>query len=285
VAGAQRASPRRLATVQGLQAPEAVTFDAGQDAYYVSNVNGHPGVKDGNGFISRIRADGTLDSLHFIQGGRSGVTLNGPMGSRARGDTLWVLDIDVLRAFDLRTGASLATVELSPAHATFCNDLAFGPDGAFYVTDMQLHVAPDGKMQPGGPGRILRVERGGRVTIAVTAPQGTSPDGIDWDRRGRRFVVAPFVGRAVQEWRPGTSALRDIAPGKGRFDGVEVEPDGATLITSWNDSSVSLLRGHRLVPRIGPLPMTPADVSMDRRRHRVGIVSLETGRFELWSWP
>ena len=44
-----------------------------------------------------------MDSLHFIQGGRNGVVLNGPMGSRIRGDTLWVLDIDALRAFDARS--------------------------------------------------------------------------------------------------------------------------------------------------------------------------------------
>jgi len=60
----------------------------------------------GNGFITRITADGVVDSLHFIQGGRNGVTLNAPMGSRIQGDTLWVLDVDVLRGFDARTGAS-----------------------------------------------------------------------------------------------------------------------------------------------------------------------------------
>ena len=93
-----------LAVVNGLASPEAAVFDPIRDVYFVSNMNGDAGVKDGNGFISRIRPDGVLDSLHFIQGGRNGVTLNAPMGSRIEGDTLWVLDVDVLRGFDARTG-------------------------------------------------------------------------------------------------------------------------------------------------------------------------------------
>src|SRR5678816_1366397 len=82
-----------LATVSKLAGSEALVFDPAHDVYFVSNVNGDPGVRDGNGFITRIAADGVVDSLHFIQGGRNGVLLSAPMGSRIQGDTLWVLDI------------------------------------------------------------------------------------------------------------------------------------------------------------------------------------------------
>src|SRR4051812_35864588 len=101
----------------GLASAEAVTFDSARDVYFVSNINGDPGIKDGNGFISRINADGVVDSLHFIQGGRNGVALNAPMGSRVQGDTLWVLDVDVLRGFDARTGALFKAIDLAPAGA------------------------------------------------------------------------------------------------------------------------------------------------------------------------
>jgi len=73
----------------GLQTPESVQYDASSDVYLVSNINGNPGAKENKGFISRITAEGKLDSLHFIQGGRDGVELHGPLGSRIRGDTLW----------------------------------------------------------------------------------------------------------------------------------------------------------------------------------------------------
>ena len=108
------AQPRHIASVEGLSQPEALSFDPAQNAYFVSNINGSPGVKDGNGFISRITSDGAMDSLHFIQGGRNGVQLDAPMGSRVQGDTLWVLDVDKLRGFNTHTGAPTVTVDLAP---------------------------------------------------------------------------------------------------------------------------------------------------------------------------
>ena len=279
-------SPTRvgpLAVVSGLASSEAVVFDPARDVYFVSNINGDPGVKDGNGFISRISGDGAVASLHFIQGGRNGVTLNAPMGSRIQGDTLWVLDVDMLRGFDARTGAAIAAVDLAPSGAGFLNDLTAGPDGDFYITDTGVRSV-NGKLDHTGPDRIYHVDRNRRVTIALESPALALPDGIGWDPPGRRLILAPFGGTAVQEWHPGDAAPTNVAPGPGRFDGVEVEPDGSIVITIWNDSSVSTLEGTRLVKRV-VLSMPPADASVDIRRHRVGVVSVQTDRFELWPWP
>jgi sugar lactone lactonase YvrE len=275
-----RAGP--LAVVSGLASSEAVVFDPARDVYFVSNINGEPGVKDGNGFITRIRADGVVDSLHFIQGGRNGITLNAPMGSRIQGDTLWVLDVDVLRGFDARTGASVAAIDLAPLGAGFLNDLTLGPDGDFYISDTGVR-AVNGKLEHTAPDRIYHVDRNRRVTVALESPALSLPDGVGWDQSGRRLVLAPFGGTAVQQWHPGDAAPVNIAPGPGRFDGVEIEPNGSIVITIWNDSSVSTLEGARLVKRV-VLSMPPADASVDVRRRRVGIVSVAVDRFELWPW-
>jgi sugar lactone lactonase YvrE len=279
------AQPRHIASVEGLSQPEALSFDPAQNAYFVSNINGSPGVKDGNGFISRITSDGVMDSLHFIQGGRNGVQLDAPMGSRVQGDTLWVLDVDKLRGFNTHTGAPTVTVDLAPVKVLFPNDLAIDSTGEFYITDTGVQVAADGTSNHTGPDRILHVAHDRTVSVAVSTPLLSSPDGIGWDQRGKRFVLAPFSGPSVQEWRIGDPGPKDVAKGKGMFDGVEVERDGTILITSWNDSSVATLEGPKLIPRITRLPYQPADVSMDAARSRVGIVSLVANRFELWEWP
>ena len=279
------ATPQRIAVVDGLSQPEAVSFDAANNVYFVSNVNGSLGVKDGNGFISRISADGVMDSLHFIQGGRDGVQLDAPMGSRVQGDTLWVLDVDKLRGFDTKTGKSYITVDLSPLKALFLNDLAIDSTGEIYITDTGVQVAANGRDSHPGPDRILKVAHDRSISVAASSALFSSPDGIAWDLRAKRFILAPFSGPSVQEWRVGDPGPKDIAPGKGMFDGVEVEQNGAILITSWNDSSVSTLEGSKLVPRIAKLSYQPADVSMDAGRSRVGIVSLIANKFELWEWP
>src|SRR2546422_7709536 len=61
--------------------------------------------------LFRSRPDGAVENLKFIEGGHSGVTLNAPKGLAIRGDTLWVADIDVVRAFDARTGAARRSEE------------------------------------------------------------------------------------------------------------------------------------------------------------------------------
>lgn len=272
-----------IAVVKGLSSGEAVTFDPTRDVYFVSNINGDPGIKDGNGFITRITADGVVDSLHFIQGGRNGVTLNAPMGSRIQGDTLWVLDVDMLRGFDARTGAPLKAIDLAPAGAGFLNDLTAGPDGDFYITDTGVR-AVNGKLDHTAPDRIYHVDRNRKVTVALQSPALSLPDGIGWDPTGRRLILAPFGGKAVQQWHPGDPTPTDIAPGPSKFDGVEVEPDGTIIITVWNDSSVSTLDGNHLTRKL-VLSMPPADASVDIKRGRIGVVSVAVDRFELWPWP
>ena len=267
-----------LATVSKLAGSEALVFDPAHDVYFVSNVNGDPGVKDGNGFITRISADGVVDSLHFIQGGRNGALLSAPMGSRVQGDTLWVLDIDALRGFNTVTGAPVASIDLTPVHPLFLNDVTLGPDGDFYITDTGV-----GKTHT-GPDRIYHIDRNRKVTVALESAALSMPDGIGWDGTARRLILAPFGGTSVQSWQPGQAAPTDLAAGPSKFDGVEIQSDGRIVITSWNDSSVSTLEGNKLVRRL-KLAIPPADASVDARRNRVGIVSMMTDQFQLWAWP
>jgi hypothetical protein len=268
-----QAQPKRLAAVDSLKSPEALSYDAAVDAYFISNMNN----RDGHGFVTRVRGkDGVVDSLHFITG------LNAPMGSRIKGDTLWLVDLTALKGFDVHSGALLATIDLSSVHPVFLNDMAIGPDDDFYVTDTGYDIKND---KHTGPDRIYHIARNRKVTVVLETPALDQPDGIDWDPRQQRLVLAPIGGDSIQELRPGAKAPTDIAPGAGRYDGIEVEKDGTILITSWNDSSVLSLRGHELVRRIGKLAAPVADVSMDARRHQVGIVSLVANRFELWTLP
>src|SRR3989449_5496282 len=112
-----------VAVVAGFLTPESVLYDSAQDIYFVSNINGSPTAKDNNGFISRVRPDGAVENLKFIEGGHNGVTLNAPKGMALRGDTLWLADIDAVRAFNAKTGAPVALADLSGLGAVFLNEI------------------------------------------------------------------------------------------------------------------------------------------------------------------
>src|SRR5256885_9286416 len=102
-------SPIKAASVGGFQTPESVKWDSTQDVYFVSNVNGAPSAKDGNGYITRLGPAGMVMDSAFIKG------LNAPKGMALVHDTLWVADIDQVRGFEARTGAPGGAVSLPGA--------------------------------------------------------------------------------------------------------------------------------------------------------------------------
>lgn len=280
-ASASDGAGSRVASAEGFQTPESTIYDADQDVWFVTNINGNPSQKDGNGFISRLNADGTVDSLEFIAGGKNGVTLNAPKGTAIVGDTLWVADIDAVRGFDKRTGAPVAAIQFGKL-ALFLNDIAVGGDGALYVTDTGIRFDEKGQMSHPSPDRIFKVT-GREVTVAVEGDTLQRPNGIAWDRAGNRFIVASFGGNNIFAWTPGSQPTV-IGTGPGQHDGVEILPDGRVVVTSWTDSSVFVMQegGNRKIATGLP---SPADLGVDPKTNRMAVPIFTGNRVEVWQLP
>src|SRR6185503_2382667 len=178
-------STQRLASISGLSGPEAMRYDPNQDVYFISNFNGAP-AGDSNGFIARVRADATIDSLHFMVGTPT-VPLHGPRGMFLTADTLWVADADGVHLFHRRTGAQLGFVDFKSFAPGFLNDIAQGPDGAIYITDT-------------GRSRVYRIA-GRTPTIAIEDSATSAPNGITWDASHSRFLLASWsAAPPIHEW-------------------------------------------------------------------------------------
>src|SRR6266850_3826250 len=248
----------KVAVVEGFLTPESVLHDPAQDIYFVSNINGSPTAKDNNGFISRVRPDGAIENLKFIEGGRAGVTLNAPKGLAVSGDTLWVADIDVVRAFNARTGAPLDSVKLDSMGAVFLNDVTVASTGALYITDTGIRFDDVSNVLHPGPDRIFRIGPDRKVTVAARGDSLGWPNGITVDQVGKRFIIVSFgAAKAVLTWKPGDKAPKVIAKGAGGFDGVEVAGT-RILVSSWTDSTVSAYETGQEVKVITGVP-SPAD--------------------------
>ncbi len=266
-------------TVAGFSTPESVMHDSTQDIYFVSNINGSPTAKDNNGFISRLRPDGAIENLKFIEGGRAGVTLNAPKGLAVFGDTLWVADIDVVRAFDARSGAVVDSVKLDSA--VFLNDVTIAPTGAIYITDTGIRFDDVGNVLHPGPDRVFRIGPDRKVTVAARGDSLGWPNGITVDQVGKRFIIVSFgAAKAVLTWKPGDRTAHAIAKGAGGFDGVEVA-GSRILVSSWTDSTVSAYETGQEVKVITGVP-TPADIGYDAKRNRVLIPIFGGNRVEVW---
>jgi sugar lactone lactonase YvrE len=279
VAGSETSG--RMATKIGelrdqLQAPEAVRYDSDQKIWFVANINGEPGGKDNNGYISRITPEGKVETARFIAGGVKGVTLNAPKGMAISGDTLWVADIDAARAFNRRTGAAITSVKVTGAK--FLNDAVAGPDGVIYLTD--TGVAAD--FSHPGPDRIYQI-KGGKASVALESADLSGPNGIAWVPDENEFVIVPFLGTNIVAWKPGEKTVRTLGTGPGQQDGVAVLPDGGLLITSWTDSSLFVLKDGRSTRVAYPVP-SAADIGFDGKS-RVAVPLLAENRVEFWNLP
>jgi hypothetical protein len=279
---ASTAMATKVGETGGFKVPESVRYDAELDVYYVSNINGNPSQKDNNGFIAKVRADSTGVVTMLVEGGKNGVTLNAPKGMALSGDTLFVADIDALRMFNRRTGASLGSVDLRAQKATFLNDVVLGPDGV-YVTDTGIIFDSKGGMTHPGVNRVFRV-RGKTVTEAAIGDSLANPNGIAWDRVGNRFVLAPFGGTDVQTLGVDQKVPARLASGPGQYDGVEVLGDGRILVSSWADSSVNVIRNRSLSRLVGNVS-APADIGVDTKRNVLAIPRFNDGKVEYYRIP
>ena len=272
---ARSIGPQRVAEALGMKTPESVRYDAAQDLWFVSNINGGETAKDGNGFIVRLTADGAaMDSTPFIAGGVKGVTLNAPKGLALVGDTLWVADIDAVRAFNARTGAPVASIDIKGA--TFLNDVAAGPDGSIYITDTGIRLDEKGQMTHPGPDRVVQVI-GRQYRTVASFDHAPGPNGIAWDAANGRFLINAFGSTALFAWKPGMAKPDSVGFGAGGADGLEVLADGRALYTSWADSSLSVFANGVSSTLMKGLP-SPADIGFDTKRQRVAVPLFNDGK-------
>ena len=260
----------RVIAIEGFSGPEAVRYDAEQDVYFVANFNGDP-AGDANGFVSRVSAEGEIESLEYMTG-TDEYPLHGARGMYIAGDLLWVADAGGIHAFDRQTGAHVQFVDFSAYELGFINDISQAPDGALYVTET------------GSESRVFKVDAG-ELSVALQNKAIGMPNGITWDAASGKFVTVAWSGtQSFTAFAPGSDEVEEIATSAGgNFDGVEII-GGRMLVASQMDSTLRLVEGTVTRPYI-MLPAAPADIGVDTKRNRVAVPYVGANRVDIWALP
>lgn len=251
--------------VPGLKVPESFIIDEETGAYYISNINGAPTEMNGNGFITKLNPDGSVDALKFIEGGRD-LLLNAPKGLLIVGDLLYVSDIDEVRAFNKTTGKEVEGIDLRSFSPKFLNDLAVDPQGYIYVTDM-------------GTNRIFSINPSDkRVKVLVDDKNIGSPNGIVYDKTKARLLFVTWdTGLIYQLSRSGSfKRLFDLK--FKSLDGIDLDDKGNIYVSSFTGGKVYRITRRGKVKEISTGLVTPADISLDRKKKKILVPSFNGNR-------
>lgn len=252
--------------VHGLSTPESMIVDPQTGHYYVSNINGSPVEKDNNGFITKLRPDGSIQALAFIQGGRDGVVLHAPKGLALRKETLYVADIDAIRAFDTKTGKLVATIDLSPLGAKFLNALAIDPTGVIYVSDTTIFVDKDALPT------VFRIgtENQHRASVFARDRALAWPNGLTIHPTTKRLLVATWGPGTILELGPEGDISIMLAPDTWKdLDGLDYDASNNLYVSSFSEGTIYRITPDLTVSQIASGLGAPADIHVDRGRQQL----------------
>lgn len=249
----------------GFAGPENLVYDSVADVYLVSNVNGGPIARDGNGFVTRLDSAGHVIAQKWIDGTHAGTRLDAPKGLAIHGDTLVIADVGVVRLFNRRTGAAIGVWQTP---GSLLNDVSYGPDGTLWVTDTQ---------GPDSAGAIYHFDRTGHATKVASGKALDGPDGIVALPDGN-VLYATFGANRVARMTPSGSATPVVTLPGAKVDGLRRLADGSYVVSSWDAKSVYRLTGDSTLHPILTGVTSPAGLAVDARRHRLAVTSMNDNK-------
>jgi hypothetical protein len=252
----------------GFESPESAVFDSVGDVYLVSNVSGGVVDADNDGFISKVSPDGTLLELKWISAESTQAALNAPKGMALVGETLFVADIDVVRAFDRSSGKPLGDVTI--AGATFLNDVAAASDGTLYVSDSGLgKVKGSSQLAKTGSDAVYAIDAQRSVRELAKSASLEQPNGLAAQKNG--VLVASASGEIYRLDLSGQKT--SLGRAAGGLDGLVQTPGGRLIVSSWEASGLFIDKPPPAPPGefeafIGDLN-SPADLGYDPSRRQL----------------
>ena len=118
---------QRWDTEKIFKKPESIACDLDRNYLYITNINGNTTKKDGNGFISRVKVDGTIDSLDWLCG------FDAPKGIIYKDNHLYLTDINTIYVVNIERKEIINNILIPDA--VFLNDIVVSDNETIFVSD------------------------------------------------------------------------------------------------------------------------------------------------------
>jgi len=235
---------------------ESCSYDAARDLYVTPSLGNRGEAGDNDGYVSLINPDGTVHTLKWIGVDRNGLTLNDPLGSDIENGRLYLADRNVVRWFDMETGAPLGSVQVEGSSGF--NDLEVAPDGTVYMS------------QTAQPGRIYRLAPDGSSSVFIDGAPLSSPNGVAFDTDGNIVVVNIGSADVLTFDRSGRLLRTEQSTHAGN-DGIVVLEDGTKYVSSVRQGTIARIRPGRSAELVATGIPSAASICYDPTRERVVV--------------
>lgn len=210
------ASAFTIKEIDGFNHPESVFVD--DKSVYVANVGEKlaPLEKDNDGYISKLDKNGNILHKYFIK------NLNAPKGMNEVKDVLYVVDIDTLYGFSLKTKEKVFT--LSIKNSVFLNDIAKIDNNTLFISDT-------------GTGIIYKVDlknKKYKEFIKLDVNKFGGPNGLLFDKKNNALLVAGYDKGIVFSINLKTKNITNIYDKKEAYDGIAFYKD-ELIVSSWGN--------------------------------------------------
>lgn len=242
-------APELLWETKGLAQPESVVEDPATGVIYVSNINGAVMQKDGNGFISRLTADGKMLERQWVKG------LNSPTGLALHDRTLYAADVDKLIEINAASGEILKRYDAKGA--VFLNDVVVDDDGTVYVSDTPMNTIwrlKDGSFEPwlandalNGPNGLLIQ---GKTLIVASLGKVQS--------QGQKKELGTLLAVSLDDQKVSKVGKGELI---GNLDGLQAIQPGVYLVTDWAQGALYRVDAKGKVDELIDLNQGSADLS------------------------
>ena len=250
-------------TLSNFETPESFVVDAEDGSYYVSNINGDPYAKDGNGAISKIQSKGNITIQKFIGGKKNEALLHAPKGLVIVGKKIYVTDIDAIKGFYKETGKPAESYDLSKFKAKFLNDITKDDEGFLYVSDTFTN-------------QIFKINprKENDITIFKEGKELGGPNGLFFNPKTKNLMVVTFMsGRILEIDHAGK--IHVLKRSLLKLDGADYDNRGNLYVSSFEKGEIYKIShmGRGSVETFMSGLVTPADISCDRKNNELLIPS------------
>jgi hypothetical protein len=233
----------KWATSSSFLIPESVKHYPEDSVLFVSNINGDPSKKDGNGFISKLAYDGKIIALKWVEG------LDAPKGMAIWKNHLFVTNISEIAEIEIAGGTIVNRYPVTDA--SFLNDIDIDTNGVLYISDTWK-------------GKVFRMVNG-KTEDWLNGPQFEGANGIYC--KGDKLYVG--TKNAILQVDIPTKIVTVFADSTGGIDGLKSTGEGTFLFSDWEGSvyKVTLNGKKELLLNTSLSKINAADIEYIQESH------------------